>query len=303
MCYKMNLSKVLDLISINNNDSEIIGSFNDKSLKYWSDIDAQEKVLHMSGKSFVSHIQNIVKEINREHSIYFVDFKMGKFEGDSIHLNKKEILKGEKKLESKKEPISMLELLLEKSIIKLDVSAFVPKYKRFIDFSINYYFLGKNLNTTPDFNFELTVIFKSDFFKKIESGNFMKALKRLYKLADVKDNHKIKRQIEHFLNSDVGKENNTKNIIQTLKSTVELEDFDSWKYFIDEIDEIKGIFYLSKMRNFGNILNKIRLSKNKKLISEELEKIINLMDKTIQPKAEKYLKRIYYLADFLTEED
>ena len=42
----MNTSDVIKLLSINHSDSKIIGSFSSRDLRYWSDIDLQEDVLH-----------------------------------------------------------------------------------------------------------------------------------------------------------------------------------------------------------------------------------------------------------------
>jgi hypothetical protein len=272
-------------------------------LRYWSDIDLQEDVLHTSEKKFLREIQKKVKETDDIPGLYFVDFKMGVFRGSSVHFTKNEVLKGEKETELKKGPITMAELLLTKSIIKLDISVFLKKEKRFVDFSINYYFLNNGVNTAPEFTQELSTIFKSDFNKKVEDGDYIKALKRLYRLTDVRENHKIGRKLEHFLNSPTGRADNIKNMLKTLKTTVELDDFYSWDLYMDEVDMLESIFKGDKMKGVSEKMNSIKKIKNKESISKGLEKVIDAMDGVIQPKAKNFLTNIPGLADFLLTVD
>ena len=247
------------------------------------------------------NIQRIVREIKKEDDVYFSDFKMGSFRGKTIHMTEDEVISGRKGLALKKDDITLEQLLLEKSIIKLDVIAYISTMKMFVDFSINFYFIHEGKTTKPDFDRELSEVFKSDFLKKRDEGDYVMALKRLFKLSELKDVYPIQHQIITFLNETYGALNNKKEYLRTLKNVINLDDFDSWEEYKKEIDELEDFFNKISMKSIKNDLNSIKQTKDKKQILEKLEDIISKLDNIVQPRAKNIIKNMRHLDDFLKD--
>ena len=277
---------------------EIIGSYNDPDLKFFSDVDLQEVVSHMTQKRFISSLKQKVRDIKKTEGVYFADFKMGTYRGIPMHFTQGEVISGVKTITLKKEPITLEELLLTKSIIKLDVIAFIDDEKRFLDFSINYYFHNEGIYTAPDRVTELREIYRSEYTKNINMKRYMKAIKRLYKLADIQKESKIKEKIRNFLNGPVGEVSTIVSTLRTLSDVISLSNFDSWREFRIEMEMLKK-YYRGKDGKLSTVFHGLEDERNTSFIYEVLNRIITTLNSRVLEKSKKFIMNTSGISELL----
>jgi hypothetical protein len=295
----MNLNQVLQIVSNDRQHVEILGSFADPNLDFFSDIDCQEKVSHITAKKFIRNLQNIVKLVERGEFIYFDDFKMGTYREKSIHFTADEVIAGKKTIPLKKEPVTMEELLLNKSIIKLDVIFWYKKLHRFVELSINYYFHNEGISTRPDHHTELSRIFKNEFFEKLEDNDFIKAIKRLQRLVKLKEEAPVlKQQLEKFLNGKIGFLTQIHASLKTLSKVILLPGFNQWNEYRTEIRSIVRHLEILKSK-YGEQLREVLTIDNKEKIASEINELNGIIEKYIQIRSESFLRNLKKLPSFL----
>jgi hypothetical protein len=202
--------KIIKFLSIGNN-VQIIGSFTAKTLKYKNDIDLNENV-KITPKAFYNKIKSKFEEANLYDNIWITDFKLGIDDrGQGIHWSKKDIKNGYKIIRKKK--YQFVDCLNDKSIIKMDVTAFIDD--RFYDFSNNY-FIIHNGKSTDSFVGDVITRLLMDYYDNIDQVNFYKALKRLHSIYALERNKEKIIEIETFLNSSVGKLNRQLSNLKTI---------------------------------------------------------------------------------------
>jgi len=181
-------------------DIEIIGSFNDKNIKYPSDIDLHESVTIDSYEEIINKFIEIFINAKKNPDVYITDFKCGTLlNGNAIRWSLSDLKRGFQYIEDKK--INFIETLQDKSVIKLDVIALIDN--RFTEITLNYFFYFKKGSTTPIIEDVAQELYFS-YLKNIQKSDYYKALKRKYRYYKInKEKQKVKIIVDIF-NSDLG---------------------------------------------------------------------------------------------------
>jgi uncharacterized protein YktA (UPF0223 family) len=156
----------------------IIGSYSDVNLKYFSDVDSQEFLsTSKSYQEILESFQDKIKKILALPNLFIIDFKLGFLDGLPLKWSVKEILLGKKYVDGR--IIKFVDALSQESIIKLDVILLIKD--KLVEISTNYYFdFDDRGQTYPNFDIDRTkqnILFE---YSKLKAVNFYKALKRLY---------------------------------------------------------------------------------------------------------------------------
>lgn len=207
----MKLNEVFNILEIN--EAIISGSYEDKSMKYYSDIDMKEYYKkEVNPKKILKYIQDKVKEIQKTDGLWFIDFKGGKYQGLPIKWTINDLMRGYKEYEN--DTFNFTDIFYEQSLIKIDVVANIDN--RLIEITNNYFFDYNNINTEPNFNKNVQKELLLDYRNNKENGNYFKAYKRLYGYFKIMKNKEAMDKLKKFLNSDIGLLNQIINQLDTL---------------------------------------------------------------------------------------
>lgn len=285
----MSLKKITNIMKIQN--IELLGSKPDPNVKYFSDIDMQDFVkTKKSYDDILDIFRKIFKEINEIPNLYITDFKSGMYGSQPIRWDYKDIMKGYKVIDEYIK-INFVDTLTQKSIIKLDVIAYLDD--EFIEVTTNYYFnfVGKNKTyNEPSIKTENNKLLYSSDQKKPE--NYYKSLKLLYNYYKLNDDKKRMDDLTKIFNSKLGELYKYMNSLKTLSLLINNKKkpsksmiIKSIKNIVDKIenmDQIKGMNELKKIDNYS--LKKIDKKLNESIdylnqyITENVDKLIDRLD-------------------------
>lgn len=178
---KLLIKNVLE--SLKFNQYEIIGSFIDKNLKFYNDIDSQEFIkIDKKTKNIYKDISNILRSkiINTSNlkNVYFSDFKLGNWKGVPIHWSMEDIENGYIQIEDTYYDFD--ECIQMKSTIKVDFVLILNS--DILEVTYNYYFEFPSFSTTPYTEKTLKKNYKISLFNELDDQHYYKAYKYLYKL-------------------------------------------------------------------------------------------------------------------------
>jgi len=204
---------------------KIIGSADTPHIKYVSDFDLQEHFSKTKVNKYPDKILSIFREKYRvafsNPNIFIIDFKCGEIDGVPIRWDKGSIEKGFQKIGKKK--ITFQKALLMKSIIKMDIIAFIDDIA--CEFSENYYFklngFSNYCSLTHD---ELMYSLKEDIIDYYQEGNLFKSLKRVFAFlrhSKGRPTKNLQKKLIDFFNSQTGYINSIKNELEILKTLLE----------------------------------------------------------------------------------
>ncbi len=287
------IQQTANLLTISGN-YRLIGSASYKNIKYWSDIDLNEKFINAKNTpdllneiySMFLHKYNIA--IN-DPTIFIVDLKLGmNKDGEEIHWDYNDVKKGTK------DGLTFQECILMKTTFKLDVIKIIDNV--FIEFSDNYFIkLGNDANYFPS-DFSKTAL-KNGILHAFEEyyyavGNKFKGLKRafsFYKLVNPQKNKAVLESLFKFFNSSTGllyKLNSELNtLILILSNNFKEVEINLVKKNLEIINKELTI---PKLKNSIQkiINNKITREKMAKMIQEISDKLLDIINK----KTEEFIK-------------
>lgn len=263
---------------------EIIGSANDKTMKYNSDTDVQEFIELKGDKNEIfNNIYEMFKDkFEKAYSnkkLFITDFKLGVRNNNiPIKWNKDDIKNGYKIENDLK--IKFTDCLQQKSVIKIDFIS-EDKPNVFNEYSINYYFLiNDKLDTNPFLkNKDLANEFLLEYHKYLKKNNYFKALKRLYsfyKIIGIENKDLI-----DFLNSEIGLMYNLKSRLETLLNLMD-----------NNFRPISNTKILSAMKKIAKDLMRFKLENknNNNSLKESISNVIEEMNNFINKESDKFIK-------------
>lgn len=241
------MNKLINMLVIT--DQIIIGSYDDKNIKYKSDIDINEflgknkKLSDDEKNKFLDYLYEYFLNLydnQTKYNYYITDFKCGFINNNKLYWTEKEIRKNRKEIETIKGSkfITLQEALLSKSIIKIDI-LYIDDDDIFKEITKNYFFEYDNFDTTPSSVKEDLITSLTDDAFEYKNKDYIKFLKRVYKIKRLKKvpfNDELK-----IINSYIGR----------------------LDYFINHI------LLIDKFNNIKNVKNK------KKIINKNLEYVNN----------------------------
>jgi hypothetical protein len=223
--YNKNIEKIGKMISIESKVN-IVGSASIKRSLYYSDYDLFEQVHDQDASSIYMHFRGLFNKIQVMDNIIISDFKLG---GMRWTIN--EIMKGVNN------GVSFENALQSKSIIKIDIISLING--KFYEISEVYKICidGKcNMDYKID---DVINDITTEYTDKVKTGNFMKALKKMYsiiKLKNLKD-PKLDILLDYF-NSPIGLLYRNKSELETMLIVIENAKFD--------IEEVKNSLEILK---------------------------------------------------------
>ncbi len=241
------MNKLINMLVIT--DQIIIGSYDDKNIKYKSDIDINEflgknkKLSDDEKNKFLDYLYEYFLNLydnQTKYNYYITEFKCGFINNNKLYWTEKEVRKNRKEIETIKGSkfINLQEALLSKSIIKIDI-LYIDDDDIFKEITKNYFFEYDNFDTTPLSVKEDLITSLTDDAFEYKNKDYIKFLKRVYKIKRLKKvpyNDELK-----IINSHIGR----------------------LDYFINHI------LLIDKFNNIKNVKNK------KKIINKNLEYVNN----------------------------
>jgi hypothetical protein len=154
----------------------------------------EEMILYKIYKIFRSKFQEIHKTKDR----WIVDFKCGEQADEPIRWNMHDI---------KNKSVEFMKCILQKATIKMDIVQFING--RFVEISELYYFnINGKTNYDDDKEFDLPYIvhqLEKDRLELIQEGNIFKALKREYRILELMNRNKKRRnELQDIFNGSLG---------------------------------------------------------------------------------------------------
>lgn len=288
-----NIMNVFHLISFHRDKPIILGSNQYKNLRYPSDYDLFEVIHEGPNKEkFITEcikiFQQIVHNIMNERDLYFIDFKTESKNGNKIRWKPKNILNGHIK-----NKISLHDVIADATnhLIKIDVIYYHNGL--FIEFS-NIFFITSG-DKKKDIKDELQSI-ADDAKELVSEGNYFKALKRLYSIAQIKKNKECIKLLFNIFNSDIGKLSQIISYINSVVLVLErYSDKETMERAHDSINHLKSMMILPEL-NLKNAvfdefeaINKQTTADNIILYSERVSKSLN---KILQTKAKVIYEKV-----------
>ena len=288
-----NIINVFHLISFHRDNPVIMGSNQYKNLRYPADYDLFEVIHEGNNKEkFITECINIFQQIMHnitiEKDLYFIDFKTEDRLHNKIRWSPKNIMNGHIK-----KHISLHDVIADavNHLIKIDVVYYHNGL--FIEFSNIFYITSDDKKKCKAD--ELASI-SGDIKILINKGNYFKALKRLYSIAQIKQDKECIRVLFNILNSDLGK---LGQIISYLNSIILVLERYADKVTItrahDSVNHLKSIMTLPEIQFKNTIFNKFedvlkQTSANNIIIF--VNRLIKSLNKVLQNKAKELYDNI-----------
>lgn len=228
----------------------------------------EEMILYKIYKIFRSKFQEIHKTKDR----WIVDFKCGEQAGESIRWNMHDI---------KNKSVEFMKCILQKSTIKMDIVQYLNG--RFVEISEVYYF---NINGKTNYHedeFDLPYIvhqLEKDRNELIHDGNIFKGLKREYRILELMNRNKKRRnELQDIFNGVFGW---LYYVISQLKTLIIMKEQSFRRCPIDIYRSVQQTL----KDDIGRVVsyryaNKILDGAGK---IQDLEKIVDYLDKTLNTK-------------------
>lgn len=179
---------------------------------------------------------------------------------------------------------SLQEAFTSPAIVKLDIVAYVQQ-SRYTDFSMIYLFYnrGKILNNV-DMSDEVQSI-KQDLEYYYITGNYFKALKRMFSLARKANDTKTIKKLNNILNSDLGRLYSIISDIGTLEYLLENESHLSIERIRYELDQFRSrlgnVFTVATPHKVLEELLRLESLPRTKLGRDVLEKVLSDIDNVL----------------------
>lgn len=285
------VSKIFNLLSISGKYN-LVGSSTLKSILYNSDFDLNE-LFEKSKDSkkmedLVYHLfLKKYEYVDNDPNSYITDFKFGiNSDGSALRWKKKDVYNGYIVLKNKQK-LTFQDCLKIKATMKIDLISLINGY--FTEFSEVYYIKLGDMTNYNDNEFDINRIMESlkdEAKSKLEEGNYLKSLKRLFSYMLIKNKKKYKNKLTkliQFFNSSVG-------IINKMRSECEILNIllDN-KFKPVNINDIKTTLQIMKaslanvfdvdLGNISNILNNICSLTSKREMRNEIEKVQDFLYK------------------------
>lgn len=214
------LQKAFHFLSIFSNYF-LVGSAQYKNFIYSSDYDLNEKFKCKDTTSVLTQLYHSFKEkfqhAKKDPDIFITDFKLGEDEDkEPLRWNYDEVIQGFKTQGNIR--YSFIQCLQMKATMKLDTIVFINDTAT--EITDNYFLSIDHKPTLNDSTKKETLhMLRDDYNEQIVTGNYFKAIKRLFSMQALQGNPS-KRLVELF-NSDLGR---LYKCISDLKILVELLD-------------------------------------------------------------------------------
>jgi hypothetical protein len=295
MEYNRSITHPVDLVKILNilkfRKVDIIGSYSDTKLKYFSDIDSQSIIKMPPNYKFIKEeFQDKISNILKNDFTFLLDFKAGFLHGKPIKWSPEEIFQGKKHIDGR--TLKFEDILAQNSIIKIDVGMYQKKRDRFIEISTNYYFIYSNGSRTFEISDNETMKRRLLWdYQQLKNVNFYKSLKRLYSYFKFIKDEKSQRSLITIFNSPLGAVNKQ---IAALKTIVDLLETNSdiipREWILNSVNQISETLKEFPRYSLPVIFTKFKgLTNAKILITIELE-IEILIDKLNEASRDVYLE-------------
>lgn len=298
------MSDIIRLLTFDEKNYEIIGSANDKTMKYNSDTDIQEFIeLKGDENEIINNIYELFKEkfekAFKNKKLFIIDFKLGQNKNNIPYKWSFEDIKNSYKIENGLK-IKFTNCFQQKSVIKID---FVVEEKpnEFNEYSINYYFLiNDKIDTNPFLkDKDLANEFLLEYHKYLKKNNSFKALKRLYSFYKIIGVENL--DLIDYLNSKYGLLYNIKSRLETLLNLMDNKfrpiSNKKIKKALKIIDKELKEFNLTN--NLFN--NKNQLKENINLVIEEIITILNTESKKFIKEYNNYFYDLQFYRELLKE--
>ena len=288
-----NIIKVFHLISYHRENPIIMGTNKYKNLRYPSDFDLYEVIHEGNNKEeFIEESINIFKQIihniKADDNLYFIDFKTELRNGNKLRWKPHNIMNG-----YIKKKILLHDVLADtlNQLIKIDIIYYHNGL--FTEFSNIFYITlahhKKDVETTIS-------SISDDARELIKKGKYYKTLKRLYSIAQIKQDKKLIKILFEVFNSDLGK---LGQIISYLDSIVlvisRYDNAETINRIYESINLLKSMMIFPEIEINNTIFEKFNIileQKSSKNIMLYCEKLIKSLNKILQPKAKAIYNKL-----------
>ena len=274
----------------------LVGSSSLKSILYNSDYDLNE-VVKAHGIGALRHIakqfQKKFQEIDKNPSLFLLDFKCGEMGGKPLRWSAEEVKRGEKTVAGKPVPLYMA--LSMKSMIKLDMIALIQGV--FTEFSEIYFLnVGGKSNQEPLTEEETEEALEKDYEEFHKDGNYWKALKRYFSICRLEP-YKHRKQIKilvDFFNGQVGLLNKNKNELDILLSVMgagkppKVEDIHNNLQIVKQ--SISNVFSIPLKETISTEINKMCFIHSRPFLKRNITILRNYFEQIINKESLAFLK-------------
>lgn len=247
----MNKSKVMKLLNYKN--IEVIGSSNEKNIKYPSDIDLQDvSNVDETYDDIYKFFLNIFNKAYANKYTFIIDFKCGFYKGKPLKWTYTDIQNSYKIKNDLKIPFKYA-LTHENSMIKLDLIA-IDIDSLYTEYSCNYYFNFIKYNHS-NFEMDNNLVIKRlvyDYYQLMKNNNFYKAMKRSYSISKINKNKKMVQILTKLFNSPLGMLYKQKGNLETVLNVL------TNKFRVVQLPDDTIIYNINYIKNICqcNIINK-----------------------------------------------
>ena len=288
-----NIIDVFHLISYHRDNPIIMGSNKYKNMRYPSDFDLFEVIHEGKNKEkFISEciniFQQITKNVEAEDNLYFIEFKTEDKNTNKIRWKAKHIMNGHMK-----NKIALHDVIADaiNQLIKIDVVYYHNGL--FTEFS-NIFNITKNSNYID--TDEILENITADMIELSKKGNYFKALKRAFSIAQITKNDKKLDFIFDVLNSDIGKLGQIKSFLGSIVLVLErYTDKETINRVYNSIELLKSMMVLPEIPFNDTIYAKFDIIIKQKSVSfiiMRIEKLITTLDRILQEKAKPFFEKL-----------
>jgi len=293
--YSNAVKDVFNLISYNHRQPLVMGS-NSMRFKYASDYDLfsvviSKKTLDGLKKEVSAMFKKMMKNIkSRKDDIYFIEFMCGVDENKNpLKWSIDEVIKGYK------DKYKLMDVLDEYSIIKIEIVAYINN--EFIPFSDVFHFqIGSKGVNQAKITLDTVPSLSKEVKKYYEAENYMKVLKRLFIISQVKKNKNDSEKLINIFESDIGMVYKVKSDITTILKVLSLyKDKTTLSRVAKTIDILKEKLTKQTKFNFNSNLfikfDKVSKSKSSKSMIKYLSNIENSLLQNVNNELKKEIKK------------
>lgn len=257
----MNSDKILKYLSLNDK-IELIGSNQNKKIKYKTDYDAQEYIGDLTEEEIYKKFKYIFN--NKPDNVYITDFKSGVYKTVALRWKKKDIIKGYKMIDDNIK-IEFINTLNDLPLNMIKIDLIVYHNKDFHEFSCNYY-ISKNIKDDEEIMNSLLIDVKEYYLK----GKMMKALKRLYSYNVIIENKQNVNELIDIFNSKAG------YLYKYLHKVNLILDAIKFKLPKDQCENVISTLRVKIPNKYKEHVNKKDLKKLVKILNNDINEIINV---------------------------
>ena len=190
------IRKTLNILRFNDNIIELVGTGSLKSQLYPSDYDFMTKVKFkdMSIEDIYNEFINILNKINKEHTLYFIEFKFQNKDNEKYKLNNINLFSYELFVKHFNK--------IKIDFCKIDIIINIDNNNDFKEVSCIYFNSKDNEEISVK---DYTKVLKKDMKELYNEGKYYKSLKRLLIISKINNKFKMLEKLTDLFNSDIGK--------------------------------------------------------------------------------------------------